>query len=200
MRPCALLALVVLLGGCGGDGESDQGSETPPSTSANAAGSSASATPEDRDRASTRRAEPNPMARGEYRRQADRICRRAQLTLARNSNRVRKLVSDASRRRIGRGEYFERAGRLTMRSGGIAQRAVGELRALSPPASRRTAADTYLDGAERQAALLVRQGAAMRRRDTKQVARLNRELARAGVATRAAARRFGFRTCGGGRG
>ena len=139
-----------------------------------------------------------PPSRAEYIERADRICRKAQLDIARRSAEYRDLGRALSRGSIEQQEYFQRAGALTERSGEIALRAVVDLKELSPPTSRREAIDAYLRGATTQSEILTAQGRALREGRAEEVTELNGRIAEAGQETRSAARRVGFRICGGG--
>jgi len=143
-------------------------------------------------------ADPKPPSNAEYVRAADRICRSAQVAIARQSAKYRDVFEAYAKRKIKRQEYFRRGGELTERSGEIAQRAVVDLKELPSPTSRREAIEDYLQGAAQQAALLTQQGTALGEGRAKEVAKLNRRAARARAKTRSAARRVGFRVCGGG--
>jgi hypothetical protein len=195
----AAIALALALGACGGDDDGDPSSQnaaTAPSESADSPG----LTTDDPSSTDDEHAQTKPIKRDEYRRRADRICRRAQLAIARRSREYRALGRALARRKLKRQEYFRRAGRLTEESGEIAQRAVADLKELPPPTSRREAVAAYLRGATKQSDILTAQGRALRQGRLKEVRELNRDIAEAGEETRRAARRVGFRICGGGGG
>jgi hypothetical protein len=214
MRVAALTCIVAALaiGGCGGDDENDDSASsapTPSDTSRSAApqGSSGSsdttAADDTATSTSTSTEQPPPadedgISRTEYRDRADRICRQAQLDIARRSAQYRDLGKALAHGKIKRPEYLRRSGELTEQSGEIAQSAVADLKELPRPASRRDAIEAYLRATTTQAAILTEQGRALQQGRIKDLAELNRRLARVGQGTRTAARRIGFRVCGGG--
>ena len=137
-------------------------------------------------------------SRAEYIRSADRICRTAQLAIARQSAEYRSVTTAFAQGKIGRREYYRRAGGLTEESGEIAMDAVADLKELPRPSSRREAIEAYLQGATTQSELLTAQGRALQRGNTKEVGKLDPRVGQANAKTRSAAGRVGFRICGGG--
>jgi hypothetical protein len=209
-RFCALaLALALVLAACGSDEDNADGGSQPrtsdqaqtaahesPTTSKTDAEPGASDNRKDGDDDAQSSDRDGPSL-AEYIRGADRICRRAQLAIARRGSEYRDLAKAFSRGKISREEFLQRGGELTERSGEIAQRAVADLKELPPPTSRREAIEAYLQGATTQADILAAQGRASQQGRNDEIAKLNRRIAQAGQKTRSAARRVGFRICGG---
>lgn len=158
-----------------------------------------SAAPSDEDGAAEEQESADePPALAEYIRRADRICKSAQLAIAKRSADYRELARTPARGNAQRRRYFRRGGDLAMQSGEIAQRAVADLRVLPRPTARREAIEAYLNGATTQAAVLTEQGEVLRQGPSARLAQLNRRAAQATQRARAAAQRVGFRVCGGG--
>jgi hypothetical protein len=196
----ALALLSLAIGGCGDDGDdASENAQTSPG-----AGDQVQTAAEESDTTSQTAPSEGHASNGkapsrtEYIRRADRICRSAQAAIAARSAEYRDLTAAVAQGKIERQEYVRRAGQETERSGAIAQRAVIDLKELPPPTSRRDAIEAYLQGATKQSAALTAQGAALRQGDTEELAELNRRIAEASQQTRRAARRVGFRICGGG--
>jgi hypothetical protein len=208
-----LVILAFTLPACGGDDDGGGGTSanSPPST-AEEPPSAAEETnttseadgeerPPDRDEPDAdgqEESERRAPTLTEYVRSADRICREAQSAIARRSAEYRKVAAALARGKIKPQEYYRRGGELTELSGAIAERAVADLKELPPPRSRREAVEAYLEGAAAQSEMLSAQGEALQQGRNKEVAKLNRRLAQASQGTRRAARRVGFRVCGGG--
>ena len=210
----ALVALTLTLPACGGE-DDDAGGGTggaPPTTEeeartatvetdtpAEADGEEGEPERDDDDGGGGgERSQPEAPSRAEYIQSADRICREAQSAIARRSAEYRKVGAALARRKIKAEEYYRRGGELTELSGEIAERAVADLKELEAPKSRREAVEAYLEGATTHSAILTAQGKALRQGRIKEVAKLNRRAAQVGRETRRAARRVGFRVCGGG--
>ena len=105
----------------------------------------------------------------------------------------------ARRRELGRHAFYRRSAAVTADTAELARRAIARLRNLPPPRarSRRAALDDYLESASEVPRVLAAQAAAQRSGDTREVMKLNKELAGVATRSRAAARRFGFSRCGG---
>lgn len=209
----ALVALAVALPACGDDENDDAGGGAQPTSvdelqTAPEEGGTTSTTEgegedEDEDQESTSGGEeqdPTSEApsRAEYIRSADRICRTAQLAIARQSAEYRSVTKAFAQGKVEREEYYRRAGGLTVESGEIAMGAVADLKELPQPSSAREAIEAYLRGATTQSELLTAQGRALQQGNAKEVAKLDPRVGRANGKTRTAARRVGFRVCGGG--
>jgi hypothetical protein len=132
----------------------------------------------------------------DYIQAADAICDVAQREVGSRGRAVLDVVRAYERHRVDRAGYFRRTGALTAASGGIVARAAGRLRSLDRPLARTAALDAYLHGVDTQAQLLVALGAAQARGDRPAIAALNQQHAVAATKTHAAAREFGFKTCG----
>jgi hypothetical protein len=203
-----LVALALVLPSCGGDDDDGGTTSDSPPTTAEEARTATEETDTTSDGEGEERAPDEDGGDGqgsqrrapslaEYIQSADRICRGAQSTIARRSAEYRDLGAALARGRIKPEEYYRRGGELTELSGDIARRAVVDLKKLPRPRARREAVEAYLEGATTQSAILSAQGKALRQGRTKAVGKLNRRMAQASEETRSAARRVGFRVCGG---
>ena len=209
----ALVALALALSACGDDENDNAGGSSQPTTVGEV-----QTTPEERGTTSTTEAagdegdedeaptgageeQDSPSeapSRAEYIRSADRICRTAQLAIARQSAEYRSVTKAFARGKIERQEYYRRAGGLTEESGEIAMAAVADLKELPQPSSGSEAIEAYLQGATTQSDILTAQGRALQQGRTKEIGKLNLRTAQAKKETLSAARRVGFRVCGGG--
>jgi hypothetical protein len=196
----ALAVLTLALAACGDDDDdADGGSQPRAADQARTAAEENGAASETGGGSEGQDSQRKAPSLAQYIRRADPICRRAQVAIARRSTQYRDLTNRLALGKIKRQEYLRRSGELTEQSGEIAQRAVLDLKELPPPTSRREAIEAYLQGATAQSAILTAQGRAVRQGRDEEVAKLNRRSAKAGRDARNAARRVGFRICGGGR-
>ena len=141
--------------------------------------------------------QPQRPSLAEYIERADRICGAAQDANRPRSEEYVELTKQLARGKVESDEYFRRAGELVEQNGEAAENAVVDLKELPTPASRRNAVEAYLAGATTQAAIFTAQGKALREGRTDEVGRLDRRMAQVREQTQDAARRVGFRVCGG---
>lgn len=129
-------------------------------------------------------------------RRADRICQATHAGVGKIGTQIGALVTALAKRRLKPAAYYARSSALTHRSAGVVARAVTALRALA--GSRvDPQLGAYLAGAARQAQLLHREGDALANADSQRVQALNSQLAQTAARVHAAARGYGFHTCGG---
>ena len=211
LRLSILAAVLVLLAGCGGDddGSSQDPAPAPAETVAgegpDRSAPESDAAPGDTTAAGPPRAmdddsagEPEAVSRTEYIREADRICADVRKDLGAEGRKLQDVLQKLAARKIGKREYYRLSGDLTERFAELVRAAVDRIERLPRPKERRDALDDYLAATRAQSRLFAEQAEVQRRGDVQASAEVNRRLARAAARTRAAARRFGFRTCGGG--
>jgi hypothetical protein len=142
-----------------------------------------------------------PAAAGSNRvafiRRADRVCRTAHARVGRLGRRLAALAAAVAKQQLKPAAYYARSAALTHRSADIAGGTVKQLSQLAAGLADRNLS-TYLSAATTQADLLHREGDALGDADSKRARTVNGELAKTARRLHAAARSFGFRTCGGG--